>query len=130
MACLPAARSWWPSCWGVSCHCNCCNGNGRLATVALPAAATVLQGPVAEQVLLLENIATAVLAGPDQLPSLHRLLMEAAAILEMEAPELYVRQVRQCGHPLHQPRRPRRRRGLILHGMCRALLLPACCEPC
>lgn len=51
-----------------------------------------MMGPVAEQVLLLENIATAVLAGPDQLPSLHRLLMEAAAILEMEAPELYVRQ--------------------------------------
>lgn len=31
--------------------------------------------------------------GPDQLPSLHRSMLEAAAILGVEAPELYVRQV-------------------------------------
>ena len=43
--------------------------------------------------LLLENIATSVLVGPDQLPSLHALLAEAAATLQMEAPDLYVRQV-------------------------------------
>lgn len=53
-----------------------------------------LMGPVAEQVLLLENIGTSIKAGPDQLPSLHRLLTEAAAMLQMEAPDLYVRQVR------------------------------------
>ncbi|EFJ47524.1 hypothetical protein VOLCADRAFT_105085 [Volvox carteri f. nagariensis] len=49
-------------------------------------------GPVAEQVLLLENISTSIKIGPDQLPSVHKLLVEAARILQMEAPELYVRQ--------------------------------------
>ena len=49
--------------------------------------------PALPQVLLLENIATSVLVGPDQLPSLHALLAEAAATLQMEAPDLYVRQV-------------------------------------
>lgn len=37
--------------------------------------------------------ATAVLVGPDQLASLHALLLEAAAILGMEPPDLYIRQV-------------------------------------
>jgi hypothetical protein len=36
-------------------------------------------GPAAEQVLLLENIATSVKIGPDQLPSVHRLLQEAVS---------------------------------------------------
>ncbi len=43
--------------------------------------------------LLLENIGTSVKVGPNQLPTLHHLLTEAAAILGMEAPDLYVRQV-------------------------------------
>ncbi|KAK9832384.1 hypothetical protein WJX74_008472 [Apatococcus lobatus] len=51
-----------------------------------------LLGPVAEQVLLLENIATSVLVGHDQLPSLHKILKEAAGILQMDVPDLYVRQ--------------------------------------
>ena len=52
-------------------------------------------GPVAESVLLLENIGTAVLVGPDQLASLHRLLLDAAHILGMDpVPDLYVRQAR------------------------------------
>lgn len=37
--------------------------------------------------------ATAVLVGPDQLASLHGLLLEAATILGMEPPDLYIRQV-------------------------------------
>ncbi|GIL45126.1 hypothetical protein Vafri_2050 [Volvox africanus] len=49
-------------------------------------------GPVAEQVLLLENISTSIKIGPEQLPSIYKLLVEAARILQMEAPELYVRQ--------------------------------------
>jgi Zn-dependent protease with chaperone function len=49
-------------------------------------------GPAAEQVLLLENLATSVAVGPDQLPSIHALLLEAATILHMDPPELYVRQ--------------------------------------
>ena len=53
-----------------------------------------MMGPVAEKVLLLENIGTSVKVGPSQLPTLHHLLTEAAAILQMEAPDLYVRQVR------------------------------------
>ena len=41
---------------------------------------------------MLENIATSIKIGPDQLPSVHKLLTEAAQILQMDAPELYVRQ--------------------------------------
>ncbi|CAM9584896.1 unnamed protein product, partial [Phaeothamnion confervicola] len=48
--------------------------------------------PVVEQAVYLDNIASGVLVGPDQMSSLHRLLLEACAMLDMEAPELYVRQ--------------------------------------
>ena len=40
----------------------------------------------------MSSAATAVLVGPDQIASLHNLLLEAASILGMEAPELYIRQ--------------------------------------
>ena len=50
-------------------------------------------GPVAEQVLLLENIGTSVLVGPEQLASLHRLLLTAASTLQMAPPDLYIKQV-------------------------------------
>lgn len=50
-------------------------------------------GPVAEQVLLLENIGTSILVGPDQLPSLHKLLLTAASTLQMTPPDLYIKQV-------------------------------------
>lgn len=36
-----------------------------------------LPGPVAEQVLLLENISTSIKIGPEQLPSIHKLLVDA-----------------------------------------------------
>ena len=49
-------------------------------------------GPVAEQVILLENISTSVRVGPTQLPSLHRLMTEAAGMLGMDPPDLYIRQ--------------------------------------
>ena len=50
-------------------------------------------GPVAEQVLLLENIGTSLHVGPNQLPSLHKLLVQASATLQMATPpDLYVRQ--------------------------------------
>ncbi|GAA0147877.1 metalloprotease [Lithospermum erythrorhizon] len=51
-----------------------------------------LLGTVAEQVMLLENIGTSVLVSENQLPELHRLMVEAANILNIEAPDLYVRQ--------------------------------------
>jgi Zn-dependent protease with chaperone function len=57
---------------------------------AIPANLLATLSPL--QVLLLENMGTSLKAGPDQLPSLHRLLTEAAAILQMDAPDLYVRQ--------------------------------------
>lgn len=38
-------------------------------------------GPVAEQVLLLENIATSIKTGPDQLPTVHNLLLDAVSAL-------------------------------------------------
>jgi len=51
-----------------------------------------IMGPVAEQVILLENISTSVRVGPTQLPSLHRLMTEAAGMLGMDPPDLYIRQ--------------------------------------
>nr|POE59958.1 protease htpx like 2 [Quercus suber] len=51
-----------------------------------------LLGTVAEQVMLLENIGTSVLVSKDQLSDLHRLMIEAAEVLNIEAPALYVRQ--------------------------------------
>ncbi|XP_020107404.1 uncharacterized protein LOC109723456 isoform X1 [Ananas comosus] len=52
----------------------------------------LLAGPVAEQVMLLQNIGTSVLVSENQLPDLHKLLVEAAKRLNTEAPDLYVRQ--------------------------------------
>lgn len=40
----------------------------------------------------MENISSSVLVGPDQLSSVHALLIEASSILGMTPPELYVRQ--------------------------------------
>ena len=51
-----------------------------------------LLGPVAEQFFYLENIASSVLVSEKQLPDLHRLLTEACGILDLEPPQLYVRQ--------------------------------------
>uniref|UniRef100_A0A0C9S1P7 TSA: Wollemia nobilis Ref_Wollemi_Transcript_25010_1468 transcribed RNA sequence n=1 Tax=Wollemia nobilis TaxID=56998 RepID=A0A0C9S1P7_9CONI len=52
----------------------------------------ILLGPVAEQIMLLENIGTSVLVTKNQLPDLHQIMIEAANILCIEAPDLYVRQ--------------------------------------
>jgi Zn-dependent protease with chaperone function len=49
-------------------------------------------GPMAEQVFYVENIAASVLVGEKQLPDLHNLLLEACKILDIEPPQLYVRQ--------------------------------------
>lgn len=51
-----------------------------------------LLGPVAEQFFYLENIAASVLVGENQLPQFHKLLLEACQILDLEVPQLYVRQ--------------------------------------
>lgn len=48
--------------------------------------------PISEQIALIENIGTSVLVGEEQLPEIHRLLREAASILQVEVPELYIRQ--------------------------------------
>ncbi|HEY9625303.1 MAG TPA: M48 family metallopeptidase [Crinalium sp.] len=49
-------------------------------------------GPVAEQFFYLENIASSILVGEQQLPHLHQLLLEACKILDLEQPQLYIRQ--------------------------------------
>lgn len=49
-------------------------------------------GSVGEQFFYLNNIASSVLVGPEQLPQLHSLLVEACQILDLEVPQLYVRQ--------------------------------------
>lgn len=51
-----------------------------------------LLGGVAEQFFYLENIASSILVGEQQLPHLHNLLIEACKILDLEPPQLYVRQ--------------------------------------
>jgi Zn-dependent protease with chaperone function len=49
-------------------------------------------GPVAEQVFYVENIASSVLVGEKQLPDLYQLLLEACKILDIDPPQLYIRQ--------------------------------------
>jgi hypothetical protein len=56
-------------------------------------AKAILGGPGFEQALYLENIGAAVKVGENQLPTIHRLLVEACEILNMDIPGLYVRQV-------------------------------------
>ncbi|CAN0924691.1 Plastoglobule-localized metallopeptidase 48, chloroplastic [Linum grandiflorum] len=51
-----------------------------------------LLGSLSEQIMLLENIGTSVLVSENQLSELHQLMTEAAQILNVEAPDLYVRQ--------------------------------------
>lgn len=51
-----------------------------------------LLGPIAEQFFYLENIASSVLVSEQQLPDLHKLLVEACQVLDLEPPQLYVRQ--------------------------------------
>ncbi|MCL1464672.1 M48 family metallopeptidase [Argonema galeatum] len=54
-----------------------------------------LLGPLAEQFFYLENIAASVLVGEKQLPHLHQMLLEACRVLDLEPPQMYVRQ-----HPM------------------------------
>lgn len=49
-------------------------------------------GPLAEQFFYAENIASSVRVSERQLPQIHQLLQEAAQILDLEPPQLYVRQ--------------------------------------
>ena len=51
-----------------------------------------LLGPMAEQIFYVENIASSILVGEKQLPHLHQLLLEACQILDIDPPQLYVRQ--------------------------------------
>ncbi|MDJ0730408.1 MAG: M48 family metallopeptidase [Crocosphaera sp.] len=51
-----------------------------------------LLGSVAEQFFYLNNIASSVLVSEKQLPHLHKLLVEAAGILDLEPPQLYLQQ--------------------------------------
>ncbi|MEM7796488.1 MAG: peptidase M48, partial [Cyanobacteria bacterium P01_C01_bin.118] len=58
----------------------------------LDLAIRALLRPTAEQFFYLENIATSVLVGPDQLPEIYRLLVEACQVLDVEQPQLYIKQ--------------------------------------
>lgn len=49
-------------------------------------------GPLAEQVFYVENIASSVLVGEKQLPHLHQLLLSACKTLDIDPPQLYIRQ--------------------------------------
>ncbi|MGB3293140.1 MAG: M48 family metallopeptidase [Phormidesmis sp.] len=54
-----------------------------------------LLGPMGEQFFYLDNIAASVLVGPNQLPDLYRSLVEACRVLDLEVPQLYIKQ-----HPI------------------------------
>ncbi|XP_021713784.1 uncharacterized protein LOC110681922 isoform X1 [Chenopodium quinoa] len=62
------------------------------AIPGLDAIGKALLGSIAEQVMFLENIGTSLLVSKNQLPELHQLMLEAAEILNVEPPDLYVRQ--------------------------------------
>ena len=49
-------------------------------------------GSVGEQFFYLNNIASSVLVSEKQLPDLHKLLIEACQVLDLEPPQLYVQQ--------------------------------------
>ncbi len=49
-------------------------------------------GSVAEQFFYLNNIASSILVSEKQLPHLHKLLIEACEILDLEPPQLYIQQ--------------------------------------
>lgn len=51
-----------------------------------------LLGPVAEQMSYLNNIAASIRVSEHQLPHLHRRLLEACQILDLEPPEFYIQQ--------------------------------------
>ncbi|MBE9127246.1 MULTISPECIES: M48 family metallopeptidase [unclassified Coleofasciculus] len=51
-----------------------------------------LLGPLAEQFFYLNNIAASILVGENQLPHLHKLLIDACKTLDLEPPQLYVQQ--------------------------------------
>lgn len=58
----------------------------------LDVAVRSLLGPVAEEFFFLNNIASSILVGENQLPHLHQLLLEACQILDLEPPQLYIQQ--------------------------------------
>lgn len=61
----------------------------------LPGLDTLLRmviSPLAEEFFHLENIASSIQVSEGQLPNLHNLLLEACQVLDLEPPQLYVRQ--------------------------------------
>lgn len=48
--------------------------------------------PFLEEVVFFDNLASSVQVGPSQLPDLHASLLEAASILDLDPPALYVKQ--------------------------------------
>ncbi len=52
----------------------------------------LVMAPLAEQIFYLDNIASSIRVSAHQLPSLHAALVEACQILDLDVPELYVRQ--------------------------------------
>ena len=49
-------------------------------------------GSTAEQIFQFNNLASSILVGDHQLPHLHHLLQEAAQVLDLTAPDLYIQQ--------------------------------------
>ena len=51
-----------------------------------------LIAPSVEQMLYVDNLASSIQVGEQQLPDLHRLLLDACTILDLEVPQLYIKQ--------------------------------------
>jgi Zn-dependent protease with chaperone function len=45
-----------------------------------------------EQALVVESLGTSILVGPNQMPNLYKYLLKAATILDMDVPDLYIKQ--------------------------------------
>lgn len=59
---------------------------------ALDIAIRSLLGSLGEQFFYLNNIASSILVGKNQLPQFHELLLESCQILDIEPPQLYIKQ--------------------------------------
>jgi len=69
----------------VRAHRSAARRNSPLAAtpvvhpVTPPHPTTTITGPVAEQVLIMENMASSIKTGPDQLASIHKLMIDAVS---------------------------------------------------
>ena len=75
----PRTAGWWPA-WSLRIE-KLRDVGGRDRGFEMNLAASLSPGGIAEQSFLLDNVATGVLCGPDQLPEYHAMLTESSKLL-------------------------------------------------